>query len=148
MEEYYYKRSHVPAFGSWDWNDDHSNFPYTKCFDSARQPGSLSYSYSESEDRDLYGTGDFYDNHVVSPTRILVPRKRAKMRDEHEKETKKKNLVNNVHIEQNLTALPTSKPIDDDDDLYNISPHLRYAKVKKRRRLCFFSSCFLPACNA
>lgn len=54
----------------------------------------------------------------------------AKMRDEHEKETKKKNLVNNIHIEQNLTALPTSKPIDD-DDLYNISPHLRYAKVKK-----------------
>lgn len=53
------------------------------------------------------------------------------MRDEHEKETKKKNLVNNIHIEQNLTALPTSKPTDDDDDLYNISPHLRYAKVKK-----------------
>ncbi|KAL5057665.1 hypothetical protein RYX36_029269, partial [Vicia faba] len=131
--EHYYKRSHVPAFGSWDWNDDHNNFPYTKCFDSARQPASLCYSYSESEDRDLYVTEDFYDNHIVSPTRILVPRKRAK------------NLVNNTHIEQSLTPLPTSKPIDD-DDLYNISPHLRYTKVKKRRRLCFFSSCFLPAC--
>ncbi|GAU29601.1 hypothetical protein TSUD_164490 [Trifolium subterraneum] len=66
MEEYYYKRSQVPKFGSWDWNDH--NFPYTKCFDSATQPGSLRYSYSaESEDRDLY----------VSPTMLLnVPRKR------------------------------------------------------------------------
>ncbi|WJX76079.1 hypothetical protein P8452_59538 [Trifolium repens] len=122
MEEYYYKRSQVPKFGSWDWND-HNNFPYTKCFDSATQPG------------------DFYDNHVVSPTMLLnVPRKRAKIHDQHEKKTKKKNWVNNMDI------VPTSEPIE--EDLYNISPHIPYAKVKKRRGLCFFSSCFLPTCIA
>lgn len=60
------------------------------------------------------------------------------MRDQHEKETKMKNLVNNIQFEQSLTPLPTSKPIDDDDDLYNISPHLRYAKVKKVPTLFYF----------
>ncbi|XP_045797051.1 uncharacterized protein LOC123891256 [Trifolium pratense] len=143
MEEYYYKRSQVPKFGSWDWND-HNNIPYTKCFDSATQPGSLRYSYSaESEDRDLYVTRDFYGNHIVSPTMLLnVPRKRAKVRDQNEKETKKKNWVNNMDI----VIVPTSEPIE--EDLYNISPHIPYAKVKKRRGLWFFSSCFLPTCIA
>ncbi|AES79021.1 hypothetical protein MtrunA17_Chr7g0234391 [Medicago truncatula] len=151
MEEYYYKRSHVPKFGSWDWND-HNNFPYTNCFDSVTQPGSLRYSYSaESEDRDLYGTADFYDNHVVSSTMLLnVPRKRAKVTDKHEKEIKKKNWVSKMDIElkpnPQPNLIPTSLPIE--EDLYNISPHLPYAKVKKRRGLCFFSTCFLPACIA
>jgi hypothetical protein len=47
----------------------------------------------------------------------------AKVHDQHEKETKKKNWVNNMDI------VPTSEPIE--EDLYNISPHIPYAKVKK-----------------
>lgn len=70
----------MPAFGSWDWND---NLPFTQCFESARQAGFLRYSYSENpeeeeeEDRDLYVTGDLYDNHVVTPAMIVVPRRRV-----------------------------------------------------------------------
>ncbi|BAT96968.1 hypothetical protein VIGAN_09030100 [Vigna angularis var. angularis] len=89
MEEYYYKRHHVPAFGSWDWND---NLPFTQCFESARQAGLLRYSYSESEDRDLYVTGDLYENDVVTPAMIVVPRRREKVRCQHEKRSKKAEL--------------------------------------------------------
>jgi len=64
----------VPAFGSWDWND---NLPFTECFESARQAGFLRYSCSESEDRDLYVTGDLYENDVVTPAMIVVPRRRV-----------------------------------------------------------------------
>lgn len=64
----------MPAFGSWDWND---NLPFTQCFESARQAGLLRYSYSESEDRDLYVTGDLYENDVVTPAMIVVPRRRV-----------------------------------------------------------------------
>ncbi|KAF2292525.1 hypothetical protein GH714_025191 [Hevea brasiliensis] len=71
MEDYYYSGNHVPAFGSWDWNDD---LPFTQCFESARQAGLLRYSYSE--DRDLYVTGDLYESDVVAPAMIVVPRRR------------------------------------------------------------------------
>ncbi|XP_061351856.1 uncharacterized protein LOC133296807 isoform X2 [Gastrolobium bilobum] len=146
MEEYYYKRSHIPAFGSWDWND---NLPFTECFESARQAGLLRYSYSESEDRDLYVTGDLYENDVVTPAMIVVPRRRAKVRDQHEKETKKKNWVSDMDIDSpSPIALPRSTPKPVDEDLYQISPGLLYAKAKKKRRLCFFSSCLLPTCIA
>lgn len=65
----------MPAFGSWDWNDD---LPFTQCFESARQAGFLRYSYSESEqDRDLYVAGDLYENDVVTPAMIVVPRRRV-----------------------------------------------------------------------
>lgn len=75
IQEYHFKRNHVPAFGSWDWND---NLPFTQCFESARQGGFLHYSYSESnEDQDLYVAGDLYDNHVVTPAVIVVPRRRV-----------------------------------------------------------------------
>lgn len=50
----------------------------------------------------------------------------AKVRDQQEKETKRKNWVNNVDIEP---TRPTPKPID--EDLYKISPEVIYAKVKK-----------------
>ncbi|KAJ6687133.1 hypothetical protein OIU79_016795 [Salix purpurea] len=73
MEDYYFSRSHVPAFGSWDWNSD---LPFTQCFESARQAGLLRYSYSE--DRDLYVAGDLYENDVVTPAMIVVPRRRKK----------------------------------------------------------------------
>lgn len=50
----------------------------------------------------------------------------AKVRDQQEKETKRKNWVNNVDIEP---TRPTPKPID--EDLYKISPEVIYAKVNK-----------------
>ncbi|KAK7339061.1 hypothetical protein VNO77_19704 [Canavalia gladiata] len=144
--EYYYKKNHVPAFGSWDWNE---NLPFTQCFESATQAGLLRCSYSESEDRDLYVTGDLYENDVVTPAMIVVPRTRAKVRDQHEKERKMKNWVSDVDIEApspSPVPRPTPKPVD--EDLYKISPGLLYAKAKKKRGLCFFSSCLLPTCIA
>ncbi|PPS11292.1 hypothetical protein GOBAR_AA09355 [Gossypium barbadense] len=121
----YYTRSHVPAFGSWDWNND---LPFTQCFESARQAGLLRYSYSE--DRDLYVAGDLYDNDVVTPAMIVVPRRR----------------INDVKESPSPTPLhrPTPKPVD--EDLYKISPHLLYAKPRKKRGLSFFASCMVPTC--
>ncbi|KAJ0111275.1 hypothetical protein Patl1_03110 [Pistacia atlantica] len=108
MEDYYYKRSHVPAFGSWDWNND---LPFTQCFESAREAGLLRYSYSE--DRDLYVAGDLYQNDVVTPAMIVVPRKRTKVRDSHAKDEKKQNWTVSDVIEPpsptpmaNLTPKP------------------------------------------
>ncbi|KAK7395479.1 hypothetical protein VNO78_16038 [Psophocarpus tetragonolobus] len=148
MEECYYKKSHVPAFGSWDWND---NLPFTQCFESARQTGLLRCSYSESEDhRDLYVAGDLYENNVVTPAMIVVPRRRkGKVVEQNEKETKLKNWMSDVDSEPPRPNPPprrTSKPVD--EDLYKISPGLLYAKAKKKRGLCFFSSCLLPTCIA
>ncbi|KAL2336755.1 hypothetical protein Fmac_011201 [Flemingia macrophylla] len=147
MEEYCYKKSHVPAFGSWDWND---NLPFTQCFESARQAGLLRCSYSDqSENRDLYVTGDLYENNVVTPAMIVVPRRRAEVLDQHEKETKLKNWISDVdseHASPTSLPRPTSKPVD--EDLYKISPGLLYAKAKKKRGLCFFSSCLIPTCIA
>ncbi|WVZ16325.1 hypothetical protein V8G54_009307 [Vigna mungo] len=129
MEEYYYKRHHVPAFGSWDWND---NLPFTQCFESARQAGLLRYSYSESEDRDLYVTGDLYENDVVTPAMIVVPRRREKVRCQHEKEAKKQNWVSNVkELSSPTNPIPRPKPKPVDEDLYKISPELLYAKTRK-----------------
>ncbi|CAJ1949690.1 unnamed protein product [Sphenostylis stenocarpa] len=146
MEEYYYKRHHVPAFGSWDWND---NLPFTQCFESARQAGLLRYSYSESEDRDLYVTGDLYENDVVTPAMIVVPRRREKARCQHEKEAKKQSWVSNVReLPSPTSPIPRPKPKPVDEDLYKISPELLYAKTRKKRGLCFFPSCLIPTCIA
>ncbi|KAK7286743.1 hypothetical protein RJT34_21959 [Clitoria ternatea] len=146
-KEYYYKRHHhVPAFGSWDWND---NLPFTECFESARQTGFLRYSYSEPEDRDLYVTGDLYQNDVVTPAMIVVPRTRQKVRGQNEKEAKKKNWEsNNVKEPPSPTPMPRPTPKPVDEDLYKISPELLYAKTRKKRGLCFFPSCLLPTCFA
>ncbi|KAK7293209.1 hypothetical protein RJT34_16072 [Clitoria ternatea] len=147
MEECYYKKRHVPAFGSWDWNE---NLPFTQCFESARQARLLRCSYSESEDRDLYVTGDLYQNDVFTPAMIVVPRRKAKAREQHEKETKLKNWVStDVDVEQpSQISLPRPTPKPVDEDLYQISPGLLYTKAKKKRGLCFFSSCLLPTCIA
>ncbi|XP_019460350.1 PREDICTED: uncharacterized protein LOC109360067 [Lupinus angustifolius] len=132
MEEYYYKRNHIPAFGSWDWNE---NLAFTQCFESARQAGLLHYSYTESEERDLYVAGNLYENDVVTPTMIVVPRRKAKVGHKQEKEAKKKSRVKDV----NVVPRPKPKPVD--EDLYKISPGLLYQRNKKKRGLCFFSSC-------
>ncbi|XVF32075.1 hypothetical protein REPUB_Repub17cG0050600 [Reevesia pubescens] len=140
----YYRRSHVPAFGSWDWNND---LPFTQCFESARQAGLLRYSYSE--DRDLYVAGDLYENDVVTPAMIVVPRRRTKVRESHAKEGKKQSweVCSDVKEPPSPTPMgrPTPKPVD--EDLYKISPELLFAKPKKKRGLSFFSSCCLvPTC--
>ncbi|KAK8711751.1 hypothetical protein V6N13_147018 [Hibiscus sabdariffa] len=139
----YCTRSHVPAFGSWDWNND---LPFTQCFESARQTGLLRYSYSE--DRDLYVAGDLYDNDVVTPAMIVVPRRRTKVRESNAKQGKRQSWeVNDVKEPPSPTPVhhrPTTKPVD--EDLYKISPHLLYAKPRKKRGLSFFSSCMVPAC--
>uniref|UniRef100_A0A2P2N2Q5 RIN4 pathogenic type III effector avirulence factor Avr cleavage site domain-containing protein n=1 Tax=Rhizophora mucronata TaxID=61149 RepID=A0A2P2N2Q5_RHIMU len=145
MEEYYYTRSHVPAFGSWDWNSD---IPFTQCFESARQAGLFRYSYSE--DRDLYVAGDLYENDVVTPAMIVVPRRREKARNPNAKEGKKERTwtVDDAKEPPSPTTMsrPTPKPVD--EDLYKISPELLCAKSTKKRGFGFFSSCLLPSCAA
>ncbi|KAE8726521.1 hypothetical protein F3Y22_tig00006666pilonHSYRG00056 [Hibiscus syriacus] len=34
----YYRRNHVPAFGSWDWNND---LPFTQCLNRLGKPDSF-----------------------------------------------------------------------------------------------------------
>ncbi|KAJ6339002.1 hypothetical protein OIU76_008464 [Salix suchowensis] len=142
MEDYYFSRSHVPAFGSWDWNSD---LPFTQCFESARQAGLLRYSYSE--DRDLYVAGDLYENDVVTPAMIVVPRRREKRRRPRAKEEKREQSWegrSDVKESPSPPPMPTPKPVD--EDLYKISPELLYAKRKKKGVLCLFSSCLMPTC--
>ncbi|KAK4408712.1 hypothetical protein Sango_0452200 [Sesamum angolense] len=88
MDEFNWRRRHVPAFGSWDCDYD---TPFTQCFESARQAGIVRYSYSE--DRDLYVAGDLYENDVVTPAMIVVPRHRGKVGYAKEKEGKKDGWV-------------------------------------------------------
>ncbi|WCJ37237.1 hypothetical protein M5689_018389 [Euphorbia peplus] len=139
MEEYYYSRNHVPAFGSWDWNND---LPFTQCFESARQAGLLRYSYSD--ERDLYVAGDLYDNNVVTPAMIVVPRRKAKMRQSRVKDEKNWGKQEEGCKQSTTMGRATPKPVD--EDLYKIPPELLYTKPKKKRGLGFFSSCLLPTC--
>ncbi|KAI9120029.1 hypothetical protein K1719_008998 [Acacia pycnantha] len=160
MEEYYYRRSHVPAFGSWDWND---NLPFTQCFESATQAGFFRCTFSDhssdQDHRDLYVAGDLYQNDVVTPAMIVVPRKRkTKVREKGEKEEEEKQKwvsefegsrnPNNGGRDHHIT-MPRSTPKPVDEDLYRISPELLYHKhPTKKRGLSFFSSCLLPTCIA
>ena len=72
LNSQHYTRNHIPAFGSWDCNDD---LPFTQCFESARQAGLIRCSYSG--DRDLYVAGDLYENNIVTPAIIVAPRRRV-----------------------------------------------------------------------
>ncbi|KAF5470272.1 hypothetical protein F2P56_010796 [Juglans regia] len=142
MDQDYYMRSHVPAFGSWDWNDD---LPFTQCFESAREAGLLRYSFSE--ERDLYVAGDLYENNVVTPAMIVVPRRRTKVRGPYVKEDKKQSWVSDVEEPTSPpTSMPRAAPKPVDEDLYKISPEVLYAKTRKKRGLRFFTSCLLPTC--
>ncbi|KAL8225048.1 hypothetical protein R6Q57_017605 [Mikania cordata] len=154
--EYEYNRNNVPAFGSWDCNDD---LPFTQCFESARQAGLLRYSYSE--DRDLYVTGDLYDNNVVTPAMIVVPRRTRKAGYPHVKEEKKDawavcdyeygyNYACDAKEPPGAVSVATPpprhvKPKAVDEDLYRISPALLRAKPR-RRKWGLFSSCMQPTC--
>ncbi|GAB4830331.1 hypothetical protein Ancab_019969 [Ancistrocladus abbreviatus] len=140
------RRSHVPTFGSWDYTD---NLPFTQCFESARQAGLLRYSYSE--DHDLYVAGDLYENDVVTPAVIVVPRRRAKGRSQHDhiKEAKRQEWEYDIKEPPSPVQSPAfcrqvPKPVD--EDLYKIPPELLHAKPRRKRGLGLFSSCLLPAC--
>lgn len=70
-----------------------------------RQDKVVFYTYnSETEDQDLYVAGDLYDNHVVTPAIIVVPRRREKPRSQNKKD-EKSNWANNVMNEE-----PMSRP--------------------------------------
>ncbi|ESQ32459.1 hypothetical protein EUTSA_v10005044mg [Eutrema salsugineum] len=151
----YYRRGHVPAFGSWDWNDA---VPFTQCFDTAttQQPSSILHYASYPQDRDLYLAGDLYDNHhLVAPAVILLPRRRAKVAQEPKRTVSKDQ--HNFKMESREENAPRScptpvvrrrtkapKPVD--EDLYKVSPQLLSVKSTKKRGGGFgcISRCFLP----
>ncbi|KAL3850463.1 hypothetical protein ACJIZ3_012345 [Penstemon smallii] len=163
MDEFYFRKtSHVPAFGSWDCNneeeeedeDDHLPFPFTQCFESARQAGLLRYSYSE--DRDLY------DNHLVAPAVIVVPRRRREGKGgpgrnkegwvmcdydyDYEYECDAKAAAGAAPSPVVVSHIPTCKPKAVDEDLYKISPDLLRPHPKRKGGWGFFSSCLRPSC--
>ncbi|KAE9463667.1 hypothetical protein C3L33_04394, partial [Rhododendron williamsianum] len=123
MDDYW--RSHVPAFGSWDCADDH-DLPFTQCFDSARQPGLVHYSYPEL-DRDLYVAGDLYENDVVTPAMI------EKAGYPHVKEAEKEEWAacDVKEPPSPVAPQPRKAPKPVDEDLYRISPELLRAKSKR-----------------
>ncbi|GAB2282407.1 hypothetical protein Dimus_016952 [Dionaea muscipula] len=162
MEDF--KRCHVPAFGSWDYTDD---LPFTQCFESARQAaGLLRYGYSSSadQDRDLYVAGDLYEDNIVTPAVIVVPRRRRRTKRGYSnvKETEKQgNGWGGYEIKKppsqvehrsssSSSAAPAAArkfPKAVDEDLYKIPPELLSAKVPKRKRgFGLFSSCLMPVC--
>ncbi|KAL8206142.1 hypothetical protein R6Q57_009693 [Mikania cordata] len=117
----HYRRNHIPAFGSWDCNDD---LPFTQCFESARQAGLIRYS----GDQDLYVAGDLYENNVVTPAIIVAPRRRGN----YQKETKKD--VWPVEYDGDTKEPPADrrvKPKAVDEDLYKISPELLHTKPRR-----------------
>ncbi|EOA14108.1 hypothetical protein CARUB_v10027249mg [Capsella rubella] len=157
----YCKRGHVPAFGSWDWNDA---VPFTQCFETAttttttatQQPppqAFLHYApYSHHQDRDLYLAGDLYDNHhLVAPAVILLPRRRAKVgqepaekkrnvsKEQHNYKTEAREANAPVNVKRRMK---TPKPVD--EDLYKVSPQLLSVKSKRKRGFGCISRCFLP----
>ncbi|WOG95083.1 hypothetical protein DCAR_0314385 [Daucus carota subsp. sativus] len=147
---YYFelKKSHVPAFGSWDCNDD---LPFTQCFESARQAGLLRYSYSE--DRDLYVAGDLYQNDIVTPAMIVVPRRRTKAAAGKKEGWVVCECEHKYDVKQPPSPVahhappPTYLPKAVDEDLYKISPDLLYANSKRKRGFGLFSCCLRPSCD-
>uniref|UniRef100_A0A7N0UHA0 Uncharacterized protein n=1 Tax=Kalanchoe fedtschenkoi TaxID=63787 RepID=A0A7N0UHA0_KALFE len=153
MEDYVTMRSRVPAFGSWDSRE---YLPFTECFESARQAGLLRYTtYLDEEDDedegdhsgDLYVTGDLYQNDVVTPAVIVVPRSRPQSRRSAADAKQFEKQSGLEAADQRIAPLPVrvAKPVD--EDLYQISPELLRHNVKKKRGLGFFVSCCLvPTC--
>ncbi|KAL3653255.1 hypothetical protein CASFOL_002936 [Castilleja foliolosa] len=130
MDEFYFQRSHVPAFGSWDCYDD---MPFTQCFESARQAGLLKYTYSE--ERDLYVAGDLYENDILTPAMIVVPRsKPGKTEYPKEKEGKKETWAG-CKCECGPESPPRAAAKAVDEDLYKISPHLLRQQPKRKERM-------------
>ncbi|KAK4768197.1 hypothetical protein SAY87_003338 [Trapa incisa] len=147
----YYRRCEIPAFGTWDCYD---GLPITQCFDTAsRQPaaaGLLRYSYSH--DRDLY------DNDVVTPAMIVVPRRHRRKvnvvaedvdaKGEEARRGARGQWVGSFGGEPlsptaaAFTTRQPPKPVD--EDLYKIPLETLY-KSKKKRGLKLLTCCMMPA---
>ncbi|KAL6522289.1 hypothetical protein OROHE_016842 [Orobanche hederae] len=140
MDEFYFERSHVPAFGSWQC---HGVQEFTQCFESARQAGQLRCRYSE--DHDLYVIGDLYDNDILTPAKIIVPRSRearVKTGNPKEREGKKDAQVEcDYDCEVERVGWAATKAVD--EDLYKISPHLLRQNPKRGEEdgLSFQAAC-------
>ncbi|XP_059283224.1 uncharacterized protein LOC132036843 [Lycium ferocissimum] len=159
MEEsnyYMMNRSHIPAFGSWEsCNTDEFPIPFTQCFESARQVDLLRYSYSE--DRDLYVAGDLYQNDILTPAMIVVPRRKRKVTSNEavgkKAGTEEGWVMCNCEYDDEVKKAASPVPAPPkraakavDEDLYKISPTLLHSKPKRKGVRGFFSSCLLPTC--
>ncbi|XP_057472913.1 uncharacterized protein LOC130761436 [Actinidia eriantha] len=131
------RRSQVPAFGSWECEGD---FPFTQCFDSARQPGLVRYStYCEDdEDGDLYVPGDLYDH-------VAMPKEKSHYRHVREEAWVvceiRKEPPSPVSSPPPPPSRKAPKPVD--EDLYNLSPEVLHSSPKRKRGWGFFSSCLM-----
>ncbi|KAK4369248.1 hypothetical protein RND71_013040 [Anisodus tanguticus] len=136
---YLMNRNHIPAFGCWDCNDDQFPIPFTQCFESVRQDGLL--------DRDLYVAGDLYQNDILTPAMILVPRRQRKATTGKEGRKEGWVVCNCEYDEVKEAARPVPAPPKAvDEDLYKISPQLLHSKPKRKGIRGFFSMCLLPTC--
>ncbi|XP_021762817.1 uncharacterized protein LOC110727560 isoform X1 [Chenopodium quinoa] len=165
MDEYRWNY-HVPAFGGWDYEED--DLPYTQCFESARQAGFARFAaaYSDSadvEDRDLYVAGDLYQNDILTPAVIVVPRRRqrkggysnnknVKGVKKQEKEEYNWGGYSSYDIKEPPSPIisppkPTKKSKAVDEDLYKIPPEFLHVKPRKKKGFGLFSSCLQPACT-
>ncbi|KAL5712104.1 hypothetical protein ACHQM5_014306 [Ranunculus cassubicifolius] len=162
MEDY--KRSHIPAFGNWDYED---GLPITQYFESARQAGLLRYSYGEG---DLYSYSPYYDPQdrdlYLKPanTITVVPRrkvKKTKGADEkgyqphHQKkqvkvyDVEEKARQHKEKQQQVSSTLPCRVPKAVDEDLYKIPPELLHNSYPKKKKMFgFFTRCLVPSCAA
>ncbi|KAI3829874.1 hypothetical protein L1987_04005 [Smallanthus sonchifolius] len=157
MDEF--RGNHIPAFGSWDCNN---HLPFTQCFESARQAGFIGYGYGYPQDRDLYVAGDLYENNVVTPAMIVVPRRRRKAPVRGSKKESrvvcdydfvyggKEDLageedMKNANVDEIEKVKVKSKAVD--EDLYKISPELlRAPPRRKSKRWGLFSMCMQATC--
>ncbi|XP_043721854.1 uncharacterized protein LOC122669217 [Telopea speciosissima] len=145
-----YRRSHIPAFGNWDYAND---LPITQYFESARQAGLIRYS---SEERDLYVVDDFYGDDLKKPVKTVVCRRKAKGAERryptHVKEQRKQGRVCDVteppssEQKPHPYSPPPRAPKAVDEDLYKIPPDLLH-NYPKRKKMGFFS-CLMPGCVA
>ncbi|CAH1419604.1 unnamed protein product [Lactuca virosa] len=149
--------NHIPAFGSWDCNN---HLPFTQCFESARQTGYIGYGYGYPQDRDLYVAGDLYENNVVTPAMIVVPRRRRKAPVKQKKKepwvvcdydyvydySEKEDLApEQPRKDVNVSGKVHPKAVD--EDLYKISPELLRAPPRRNsKRWGLFSMCMQPTC--
>ncbi|KAL8138941.1 hypothetical protein V2J09_004942 [Rumex salicifolius] len=155
------RRGQVPAFGSWECAEN--GLPFTQCFESARQAGLVRYGRypPPSQERDLYVAGDLYQNDVVTPAVIVVPRRRTKGGHAHAKKQRHHQHQEWIYnddsshdiIKGGLHYPPSPAPAPRraafkavDEDLYKIPSDLLRPRPKRKGGFGFFSSCLMPVC--
>ncbi|MFS7902178.1 hypothetical protein Hanom_Chr01g00008241 [Helianthus anomalus] len=136
MDEF--RGNHIPPFGSWDCNN---HLPFTECFESARQPGFIGYGYV---------AGDLYNNNVVTPAMIVVPRRRVDRRKGPVRGSKKVVCDYDYEFMYGGNEDPVPEVVKKkkavDEDLYKISPELLRAPPTRSKRWGLFSMCMQPGC--